>query len=44
MGDLVQLTKDQDIAIITIINPPVDALSAGIPEGISEALDYPFEL
>ena len=36
MADLVQLTKDKDIAII---NPPVNALSPGVPEGISEALD-----
>ena len=38
MTDLVQLTKDHDIAIITINNPPVNALSPGVPEGISEAL------
>lgn len=39
MSDLVQLTKDSDIAIITINNPPVNALSPGVPEGISEALE-----
>ena len=39
MTDLVQLTKDNGIAVITIINPPVNALSPGVPEGISEALD-----
>ncbi|HXN99850.1 MAG TPA: 3-hydroxyacyl-CoA dehydrogenase NAD-binding domain-containing protein [Candidatus Acidoferrales bacterium] len=39
MTDLVQLTTDNDIAIITINNPPVNALSPGVPEGISEALD-----
>jgi len=39
MTDVVQLTKDNDIAIITINNPPVNALSPGVPEGISEALD-----
>ena len=39
MTDLVQLTKDNDIAIVTINNPPVNALSPGVPEGISEALD-----
>jgi len=39
MTDLVQLTKENDIAIITINNPPVNALSPGVPEGISEALD-----
>ncbi len=39
MTDLVQLTKQNDIAVITINNPPVNALSPGVPEGISEALD-----
>jgi len=39
MSDLVQLTKDNGIAIITINNPPVNALSPGVPEGISSAID-----
>ena len=39
MTDLVQLAKDNGIAVITINNPPVNALSPGVPEGISEALD-----
>jgi 3-hydroxyacyl-CoA dehydrogenase len=39
MSDLVSLTKQNDIAIITINNPPVNALSPGVPEGISDALD-----
>lgn len=39
MSDLVQLTKDNDIAIITINNPPVNALSPGVPEGLSEAIE-----
>jgi len=39
MSDLVQLTKDEGVAVITINNPPVNALSPGVPEGISEALD-----
>jgi 3-hydroxyacyl-CoA dehydrogenase len=39
MTDLVQLTNENDIAVITINNPPVNALSPGVPEGISEALD-----
>ncbi len=39
MTDLVQLTKNNGIAVITINNPPVNALSPGVPEGISEALD-----
>src|SRR4029077_21175858 len=39
MNELVQLTSDSGIAVITINNPPVNALSPGVPEGISEALD-----
>src|SRR5258707_4280782 len=39
MSDLVQFTKDNGIGVITINNPPVNALSPGVPEGISEALD-----
>ena len=39
MSDLVQLTLHDGIAVITINNPPVNALSPGVPEGISEALD-----
>jgi 3-hydroxyacyl-CoA dehydrogenase len=38
MSDLVQFTTDKDIAIITINNPPVNALSPGVPEGISQAI------
>ncbi len=39
MSDLVQLSYDGDIAIITINNPPVNALSPGVPEGIGRAID-----
>jgi 3-hydroxyacyl-CoA dehydrogenase len=39
MSDLVQLTKDDGIAIITINNPPVNALSPGVPEGIADAIE-----
>ncbi|HEV8181533.1 MAG TPA: 3-hydroxyacyl-CoA dehydrogenase NAD-binding domain-containing protein, partial [Candidatus Angelobacter sp.] len=39
MSDLVQLSKDNDVAIIMINNPPVNALSPGVPEGISEAIE-----
>src|SRR5262245_1526333 len=39
MSDLVQLTKDNDIAVITVNNPPVNALSPGVPEGIAEAIE-----
>jgi 3-hydroxyacyl-CoA dehydrogenase len=38
MSDLVQLSKDGDIAVITINNPPVNALSPGVPEGIEKAI------
>jgi 3-hydroxyacyl-CoA dehydrogenase len=41
MSSLVQLSrdKDNDIAIITIDNPPVNALSPGVPEGIANAIE-----
>jgi 3-hydroxyacyl-CoA dehydrogenase len=39
MSDLVQLTKDNGIALITINNPPVNALSPGVPEGIAAAIE-----
>src|ERR1700738_2699193 len=39
MNDLVQITNDRGIAVITVNNPPVNALSPGVPEGISAALD-----
>jgi 3-hydroxyacyl-CoA dehydrogenase len=39
MNDLVQFTNENGIGVITINNPPVNALSPGVPEGISEALD-----
>ena len=34
MSELVPLTKQGDVAVITINNPPVNALSPGVPEGI----------
>ena len=36
MSDLVTLTRHDDIGLITINNPPVNALSPGVPEGIEE--------
>lgn len=39
MSELVQLTIDGDIAVITIQNPPVNALSPGVPEGIEAAVE-----
>jgi 3-hydroxyacyl-CoA dehydrogenase len=38
MSDLVQYSKDGDVGVITINNPPVNALSAGVPEGIEAAI------
>ena len=38
MSDLVQLTRHGEIAVISINNPPVNALSPGVPEGIAAAL------
>src|SRR5262249_55612490 len=38
MSDLVTLSKQGDIAVITINNPPVNALSPGVPEGILESV------
>ena len=34
MNDSVKLARREDIAVITIDNPPVNALSPGVPEGI----------
>ena len=39
MNNLVKIGKDNDVAVITIDNPPVNALSPGVPEGISTAID-----
>ncbi|HUI39156.1 MAG TPA: enoyl-CoA hydratase-related protein, partial [Candidatus Nitrosotalea sp.] len=39
MADLVKLEKKDGIAVITIDNPPVNALSPGVPEGIVHAID-----
>ncbi len=38
MPDLVQLSLKDDIAVITIDNPPVNALGPGVPEGIAAAI------
>src|SRR6266481_9088630 len=39
MTNFVSLSKDNDVAVVTIDNPPVNALSPGVPEGISTAID-----
>src|SRR5580700_4778117 len=38
-GELVRFEKDGDIGVITVDNPPVNALSPGVPQGIVDALD-----
>jgi len=38
MSELVKYTRDGNVAIITIDNPPVNALSPGVPEGILEGI------
>ena len=39
MSDLVTLTKTGDIAVVTINNPPVNALSPGVPEGVLRSVE-----
>src|SRR5579863_7634408 len=39
MNELVRLTRDRDVAIVTIDNPPVNALSPGVPEGIRSSIE-----
>src|SRR5271170_6558288 len=39
MEKLVNLTTQDGVAVITINNPPVNALSPGVPEGLVEALN-----
>src|SRR4026208_602063 len=39
MSQLVRYEVRDRVAIVTIDNPPVNALSAGVPEGISEAVE-----
>ena len=38
MSDKVRLTQEGEIAIVTIDNPPVNALGAGIPEAIRDTI------
>src|SRR6185295_15611495 len=39
MSDLVRVSITSGVAVVTIDNPPVNALSPGVPEGISAAID-----
>ena len=38
MSELVQYIVQDDVAIVTINNPPVNALSPGVPEGIDASI------
>ena len=38
MSDLIIRSRDGEIGIVTINNPPVNALSPGVPEGIAAAI------
>ena len=38
MSEFVTLSRDGEIGIITVNNPPVNALSPGVPEGIAAAI------
>jgi len=39
MNELVKFTRQGEVGVITIDNPPVNALSPGVPEGIAAAID-----
>jgi 3-hydroxyacyl-CoA dehydrogenase len=39
MSDLVQISRDGDVGILTVNNPPVNALSPGVPEGIAAGVE-----
>ncbi len=39
MSNLVSFTKEGEIGVITVNNPPVNALSPGVPEGIAAAIE-----
>jgi 3-hydroxyacyl-CoA dehydrogenase len=38
MSDLVKVTKEGPVGVITIDNPPVNALGPGVPEGVQAAV------
>jgi 3-hydroxyacyl-CoA dehydrogenase len=39
MSDRVEFTKNGNVGVITVDNPPVNALSPGVPEGIAQAIE-----
>ena len=34
MSELVSYTRHDDVAVLTVDNPPVNAMSSGVPEGL----------
>src|SRR5258706_15579799 len=38
MSDLVKYARHADVAVLTIDNPPVNALSPGVPEGLGTGI------
>ena len=39
MNELVQLSTQDGIAVVTVCNPPVNALSPGVPQGIVSSVE-----
>ena len=39
MSDLVETGREGEVGILTINNPPVNALSPGVPEGIIAGIE-----
>src|SRR5579864_1609421 len=39
MNELVKLALQGDVAVVTIDNPPVNALSPGVPEGLQACVE-----
>jgi 3-hydroxyacyl-CoA dehydrogenase len=39
VSELVRLSRHENVAVVTIDNPPVNALSPGVPEGIQNAVE-----
>ena len=38
MANLVAYSKENRVAVLTVENPPVNALSPGVPEGIAAGI------
>src|SRR3954464_5940761 len=39
MSEMIRVSVTNNVAVITLDNPPVNALSPGVPEGISAAIE-----